>query len=237
MIIDAHNHLGHRHDIGISTEDFLKRMDRAAVDMAVCFPPPVIWDNEYVYQATKQHPDRIIQFVGINPWKETAKDELRKYLDLGAKGLKLHPVRDSYSLADKVMVNPLFEICQEYKVPILAHGKDEWSNTPWHFHAMAQRFPEVTLILAHCGHNWLRDDAIEVAKQNENIWIESSIMYTDYVRKVIEEVSPLRMIMGTDAPAEVFETELVKIDMATSDPEIRALVKGHNIARLLGIAH
>ncbi len=42
-------------------------MDRAGVDMAVCFPQPVVWDNEYVFQKAREHPDRIIQFVGVNP--------------------------------------------------------------------------------------------------------------------------------------------------------------------------
>lgn len=235
MIIDAHSHLGFRYDLGMDDVELLRRMDRAGVDMAVCFSQPVVWNNDYVLEKAKEHPDRIIPFAGINPWRGTARDDLRRCLDRGARGLKLHPVRDSYSLAEKRLVDPLFEICAERKVPILCHGLDEWSNTPWQFNEMAQRFPEVTLIMAHGGHNWLREDAIEVVKRNPNLYVESSIMYSGYVRRYVEEVSPERVLMGTDSPVEVFEVEMKKIEMAVEDKGHRALVMGGNIARILGL--
>lgn len=235
MIIDAHSHLGFRYDLGMDDVELLRRMDRAGVDMAVCFSQPVVWNNDYVLEKAKEHPDRIIPFAGINPWRGTARDDLRRCLDRGARGLKLHPVRDSYSLAEKRLVDPLFEVCAERKVPILCHGLDEWSNTPWQFNEMAQRFPEVTLIMAHGGHNWLREDAIEVVKRNPNLYVESSIMYSGYVRRYVEEVSPERVLMGTDSPVEVFEVEMKKIEMAVEDKGHRALVMGGNIARILGL--
>ena len=70
MIIDAHNHLGFRYDLGMSTDDLLRRLDRAGVDKAVCFAQPVVWDNDYVLRAAKEHPDRIIPFAGIDPGQD-----------------------------------------------------------------------------------------------------------------------------------------------------------------------
>ncbi len=98
---------------------------------------------------------------------------------------------------------------------------------------MARRFPDVTLIMAHGGHNWLREDAIEVVKRNTNLYVESSIMYSGYVRRYVEEISPERVLMGTDSPVEVFEVEMKKIEMAVDDKTHRALVMGGNIARIL----
>ncbi len=235
MIIDAHSHLGFRYDLGMDDVELLRRMDRAGVDMAVCFSQPVVWNNDYVLEKAKEHPDRIIPFAGVNPWRATARDDLRGWIERGARGVKLHPVRDSYSLAEKRLVDPIFQVCAERKVPILCHGLDEWSNTPWQFHEMARRFPEVTLIMAHGGHNWLREDAIEVVKRNPNLYVESSIMYSGYVRRYVEEVSPERVLMGTDSPVEVFEVEMKKIEMAVDDKRHRALVMGGNLARILGL--
>lgn len=235
MIIDAHNHLGFRYDLGMSDTELLRRMDQARVDMAVCFSQPVVWNNDYVLEKAKEHPDRIIPFAGVNPWRATAREELLRCLDRGARGVKLHPVRDSYSLAEKRLVDPIFEVCAGRKVPILCHGLNEWSNTPWQFHEMAQRFREVTLIMAHGGHIWLREDAIEVVKRNPNLYVESSIMYSGYVRRYVEEVSPERIIMGTDSPVEVFEVEMKKIELAVDEKSHRELVMGGNIARILGL--
>ncbi len=91
---------------------------------------------------------------------------------------------------------------------------------------MVGRFPDVSLIMVHGGRNWLREDAIEVTKRNSNIYAESSVMYSQYVTRVVEEFSPERVLMSTDSPTEVFETEAKKITMAVQDPEVRVLVMG-----------
>ncbi len=70
---------------------------------------------------------------------------------------------------------------------------------------MVGRFPDVSLIMVHGGRNWLREDAIEVTKRNSNIYAESSVMYSQYVTRVVEEFSPERVLMSTDSPTEVFE--------------------------------
>ncbi len=91
---------------------------------------------------------------------------------------------------------------------------------------MVGRFPDVSLIMVHGGRNWLREDAIEVTKRNSNIYAESSVMYSQYVTRVVEEFSPDRVLMSTDSPTEVFETEAKKITMTVQDPEVRVLVMG-----------
>lgn len=73
-------------------------------------------------------------------------------------------------------------------------------------------------------------------KRTPNLFVESSIMYSGYVRRAVREISPERVIMGTDTPTEVFEVQLKKIEMALEDPTERALVMGGNIARLLQLA-
>ena len=160
---------------------------------------------------------------------------LRKLLDSDARGLKLHPVRDSYSLAEGRLVDPLFQLCADFKVPIISHGMNEWSNTPWQFHEMCRRFPNVNLIMAHAGHNWLRDDALEVARRNQNLYIETSVVYSDYVRQYVELIGPERVIMGTDSPTGHHEVEIEKIRIAVPDAAKRALVMGGSIAGLIGL--
>jgi len=238
MIIDVHNHLGFRYDLGIDDVGMLRMMDRAGVDMAVCFSQPVTWDNDYVLQKAKEHPDRFIPFAGINPWRGTAaRDELRHCFERGARGLKLHPVRDAFSLAEKALVNPIFELCDEWRVPIICHGMDDWTNTPWQFSEMAGRFPGVTLIMAHGGHNFLREDAITILKDKRqpNLYVDTSVMYGSFVRRYVDEVSPDRVIMGTDTPAEAFEVEMKKIETWIENKSHRALIMGGNIARILGL--
>lgn len=89
MIIDAHNHIGERHDLRLTAENLVRLMDRAGVDMAVAFSFPKLWDNDYVARAVKAFPDRLIGFVGVNPWEPGAADEVRRGIEtLALRGLK-----------------------------------------------------------------------------------------------------------------------------------------------------
>ncbi len=238
MIIDAHNHIGERHDLKLTAENLVRLMDRAGVDMAVAFSFPKLWDNNYVAKAVRAYPDRLIGFVGVNPWDVTAAEEVRRGIEtLGLRGLKLHPVRDSYSLAEARLVDPLFKLCHEYGIPVICHGADEWSNTPWAFREVALRFPGVPFIIAHGGQNWLREDALEAVRKTPNLFLESSLMYSGYVKRAVREISAKRVLMGTDTPTEVFEYEMKKVEVAVEEPTERALVTGGNVARLLRLPH
>jgi predicted TIM-barrel fold metal-dependent hydrolase len=236
VIIDAHNHIGERRDLQMSAERLIRLMDRAGVDKAVVFSFPKLWDNDYVARAVRQFPDRLIGFVGVNPWEASAADQVRRGFEhLGMRGLKLHPVRDSYSLAEGRLVDPLFRVCEEFGRPVLCHGADEWSNTPWAFREVAGRFPQIPFIMAHGGQNWLREDALDALRKTPNLYVDTSVMYTGYVRRVAQEISPTRLLMGTDTPTEVFEYEMKKIETAIADRATRQLVMGENIAKLIGV--
>jgi predicted TIM-barrel fold metal-dependent hydrolase len=58
-------------------------------------------------------------------------------------------------------------------------------------------------------------------------------MYSDYVSRYVEQISPERVLMGTDTPTEAHEVEMRKIEVAIPDLAKRALVMGGNIARIL----
>ena len=77
--------------------------------------------------------------------------------------------------------------------------------------------------------------AIDVAQQYSNIFIESSAMYPEYVHRVVHDVSPNRMLMGTDSPAGKFESEVAKMKSAIEDPDHLRRVMGGNIASILRI--
>lgn len=72
-------------------------------------------------------------------------------------------------------------------------------------------------------------------RRNPNLYVETSVMYSDYVHRYVEQIAAERVLMGTDTPTEVHEVEMRKIEAAVPDPKKRALVMGGNLARILGI--
>ena len=89
MIIDADTHISPTGEDSraITVDDLLRRMDRAGVDKALTWlRPPYMREidesNAYVYQATQQHPDRILGFGWADPrlGLDKARDAVKRWV-------------------------------------------------------------------------------------------------------------------------------------------------------------
>ena len=236
MIVDAHNHIGEIVGVRHTADELVEHMDQAGVDKSVVFTWPQWPDNNYVAQATRDHPDRLIPFACVNPWSPNALDELRGLLEgAGFRGLKLHPFLHGYALDHHVLVDPIFAECEKHGVPILAHGlADNPFTMPLQFEQMARAFPHVPLIMAHSGFMWRTVQAMEVARRCPNIFLETSGTDVTDVRDFVVSLGPERVVMGTDTPYAFQDLELTKIHRAVEDPQARRLVTGGNLLQLLG---
>jgi predicted TIM-barrel fold metal-dependent hydrolase len=234
MIIDSHNHLGTRKGEHFPTEALLRWIDKAKLDACVVTTHPEAIDNDYVSDAQKKHPDRIIGYAVVNPWDYSAEDELKRCLGpLALKGLKLNPVRHGYALDRHEIVDPLFQICEEYRVPVLCHGASDMFNMPGKFDEMARSFPHVTLILAHIGEPDAVDSAIRVAQHRENVYVDTAGIILSTLEDAVRRLDPEKILMGTDAPWGKFELSMELVRRAVPDERKRRLIMGENIAGIL----
>jgi len=236
MFVDAHNHLGKRVDLAQTHDQLIRRMEAEGMDKCVVFAFPKAWDNDYVYEAVKKYPDRLIGFCGVNAWDDRSTDIIKKCVEkYGFKGIKLHPLRDGYALDKHKITDPIFSLAEHYGIPIISHGCDEVFNSPYLFEEMARTFTKVKLIMAHGGFLWAREQGVRVASRNDNIYVETSIMYADDVHKFVSAIGDERVIWGTDSPVSYFDIERRKIEMAVKDNESRRKIMGENILRLLNL--
>lgn len=236
MIIDSHNHLGFRKGESFPTETLISWMDKAGVDGCVATTHPEQIDNDYVAAAQKAHPNRIFGYAVVNPWLYSAEDELvRCFRDLNLYGLKLNTLRHGYALDRHQIVDPIFEICDHYKKPVLCHGESDIFNLPGKFEEMARTFPRVNLILAHIGQPDAVDGAIRAANRYENIYVDTAGVSINVLKRAVNEMDPAKILMGTDASWGKFELSIELVRKATDDEKIREMIMGGNIIRLLGL--
>ena len=75
--------------------------------------------NDYVAEIAASHPEQFIGFASVDPHKgEWAVKELeRAVMELGLKGLKLHPIHQAFFPSDDAF-RPLFNKCEELRVPV-----------------------------------------------------------------------------------------------------------------------
>lgn len=140
--IDIHTHLGTFYWGKELTADGLVRlMDKHSIEKAVVLPlvspesSPYPQTTETALAAHKTHPDRLIPFCCVDPRSTTGRPErfghveglrgikeiLKRYKDLGCRGLGEHKVGLPF---DHSLMMMLYEACADLSLPILFHLDD-----------------------------------------------------------------------------------------------------------------
>ncbi len=156
-IFDAHTHLGRDIDGMVGVYDDLDRgMDKYGISRCFVFcldepdrHPGFRAGNDRTLAFAKRSGGKLIAFVRLD-LAEDPIGEARRCLDLGARGIKLHPRAQKFLLNDERLA-PIFELAGERKVPILIHGGRGLPPIADDLARNVERFPDAQLIVAHAG--------------------------------------------------------------------------------------
>jgi hypothetical protein len=206
-----------------TTDQLLDEMDEAGVERAIilgqdthatknpAFKNYTLRNDDIAAIANKSG-DRLVPFAGVDPnaGKDAVKELKRAVTKLGARGLKVHSSANSVYLNDERLMFPIYDYCQEAKVPILFHtgttglGDTEikYSKTEL-IDEVSQRFPDLRVVMAHFGWPW-PEVAIAIALRNPNVFIDVSGWKPRYIPSVLlpylNGILQDRFLFGTDYP-------------------------------------
>jgi predicted TIM-barrel fold metal-dependent hydrolase len=249
LIIDSHNHIGMDiHGVIQEPRSLLKKMVNSGVNKCVIFPFNEIRPgrafaaaNDYIAKVVKSHPERFIGFARTDPTHPSAADEVyRAIKKLGLKGLKLHPRSQEFHPSDDEII-PVLEMCVNLKVPILFHSGYAYRTLPPAIGEMADRFPELPVIMGHMGCSDVGtpvgiDDAIRIAGKAENLYLETSrMMISSYIAKAVRLVGEDKVIFGSDTPYGRQEDEIEVILKSELDSFSLTRIFSENIRGLLNL--
>lgn len=172
MLIDAHIHCSGNE----RTDDVLRTLDGAGVDMAVLLAPflsrgfsiddpsSLVRANEGLADLVRHRSDRLIGFAVVDPRDPQAPMQLRRAVETGGlRGVKMVPTGWYPYDAN---VQPVFEEAHALGIPILFHsgifidGRSGRFCRPAFFEALRD-YPGLKITLAHLGWPWV-DEAIAV---------------------------------------------------------------------------
>jgi hypothetical protein len=143
--------------------------------------------NELVAAACRDHPDAFVGFGSVDPLKgRRAVDELEGIVQLGLKGVKLHPSLQAFAPDDERHW-PLYERCEELGLIVLFHTGTSGIGAgqpggqgirldyarPIRLDAVAASFPDLKVIAAHFGYPW-HLELLAMALHKTNIFIDIS---------------------------------------------------------------
>jgi len=242
-VFDAHMHIDSVPALGweLSMSDCIAAMDESGISKAVVMgitDAPAVNPHalEQLAAACSEHPERLYPLARVHPWyAENAEELLRNALDeQGFRGLKLHPVTTLAHPAGEQTLR-LVRIAAERGMPTLFHSGDEPLATPLAIAETARCCPDAVLLLGHMGGYLHVEEAIRVAEEHENVYLETSAMpYPEKVAEAVTRIGAGRVLYGSDGPACLPRLELEKVRLAGLDPEAFQRVTNDNAVELFG---
>ena len=204
-IFDAHVHLGTDID-GFRGEydDLVRLMDRYGISRCNMFcldepdrHPAFRAANDRTLAYAERSQGRMIPFVRLDLGEQPI-EEATRCLDLGARGIKLHPRAQRFLLNDERLA-PVFSLAAERRVPILIHGGRGLPPIAAELAALVERYPEAQLIIAHGGIADLPALAERFAGK-AGVFFDTSVWSPIDLLGCYRVFSPEQMLYASDFP-------------------------------------
>ncbi len=222
--------------------------------------------NDYIAAVVRSDPDVFIGFASVNPNyrgpKKAVQELERAVNDLGLAGLKLYPMYQDWSMADPILAFPILAKAEELGIPVLVHqagstrvdARMEHAN-PVLLDPAGRHFPDLKLIIAHCGIPWI-NEALFMLTKHPNFYTEISYHISTVTREGLyrflwdakQFFVPLEKIFfGTDYPGFLYDPVQLSEKLMSVNEEAQRMgtpeipqheldgIMGDNFARLLGL--
>jgi uncharacterized protein len=203
-LFDAHTHLGQNDPDGMSQtpEELLEVLSAAGARGAFVFPmhepdgyPPA---NDMVLEAAAATDGLLTPFCRVSPHNGDAPAEAERALDAGAKGIKLHPRAEQFTM-DHPAVGELAAIAHERGLPMLIHAGRGIPALGEHAVQLAGAYPNARFILAHAGVSdlsWIW----RVAADHPNLLFDTAWWMPADLQALFALVPPGQILFASDAP-------------------------------------
>jgi len=204
-IFDAHTHLGTDIDgmVGIY-EELVRGMDRYGVSRVFMFcldepdrHPGFRAGNDRTLEFAARSEGRLIPFVRLD-LGESPIEEAERCLDLGARGIKLHPRAQKFLLTDD-RLEPVFALAAERRVPILIHAGRGLPPIAEGLERLVDAHPGSQLILAHAGIADLANLAHRFAGKR-GVFFDTSVWSAVDLLCLLRLVPPEQIVYASDYP-------------------------------------
>ncbi|WP_159499038.1 amidohydrolase family protein [Microbacterium sp. 18062] len=222
--------------------------------------------NEYIAGCVRRRPDRIIGFGSVNPryrGVKAAVAELGRMVEEDAlTGVKLYPMYQHWSPADRELAFPIYAAAQDLGIPVMIHqagstridAKMEYAR-PALLDDIGREFRDLRVIIAHCGTPWV-DEAMFMLTKHPHFYTEISYHIATvsrrdlflYLSRAEQMFVPLEKIMfGTDFPGFLYDPVALREKLLTVNEEAERLgmppipqakldgIMGDNFAAVVGV--
>jgi uncharacterized protein len=204
-LFDAHTHLGDDIDGMVGSYDELtSTLDRYGFEAAFVFcmdehdrEPAFTVPNDRTLAHAQRSQGRLVPFVRLDLTTRPL-EEAKRCLDLGARGIKLHPRAQAFALDDE-RLQPIFALAVERAVPILIHGGRGLPPIGEDLEALVERNEGVQLIIAHAGIADMAGLAGRLGGR-PGVFFDTSVWSSLDLLDLHRQVAPEQVLYASDYP-------------------------------------
>jgi len=221
----------------VALRELFENEDLAGIEYAVVMPSPTASpDNAALYE-TAHDERRAVLCCQVNPnHGEAAFETIRKSArEWGMRVLKIMPAIYHLQMLGK-LADRLMRTARDEGMVVNIHSGSEISH-PLAIGALCRRFPDVTVLMDHMGYREWTSDAIEMARDNSNLFLGTTIAAVEpsAVARAVRELGPQRVVYGSNWPNVYSDLAVEAIRRQKLGKEVEELVLGGNLARILGM--
>ncbi len=253
---------------GGTIDRLLQLLDDCSIDQAVCFAPfhyqceelgvdPIAW----LAGELKKHRNRLFGFGTIDTRRADVKDQVKRVVDHGLLGLKLHPNAQNFDLLSPRMFE-VYAAAQDAHLFLTFHSGVHRSRLadiqPIRFDEIGWNFPKLRFSMEHVGGYHFFDQALAVIFNHApppwetgvcNVFAGLTSIFTndhnrfwyltdERIKEIASQVGVRQMIFGLDFPYNLEPQTKIAFqrlrELFTESEQEQIL--GGNLRRELGLA-
>jgi uncharacterized protein len=239
-LFDAHTHIGQNDPDGFKQrpDELMGVLERAGARACV-FPmhePGGYPDaNDAAIEAAAASDGRLVAFCRIDPHASDPGGEAERCLDAGARGIKLHPRAEQFTLGEPG-VRAAVAVAHERRMPVLIHAGRGIPALGEDTVRLATELVGARLILAHAAISdlaWLW----KVLPEHPNLFIDTAWWNPADLVALFALAPPGHVLFASDSPyGSPLNSAVIALRCAVQaglTPEQLRLVAGGQLRRLL----
>ena len=228
-----------------TVSDLIENGCGAGVDMFIVqsvatTPKQVNSINEFIAYEVSQNKEKLIGLGTLHPDSENLTEDVKHLMELGLKGVKLHPDIQAFKIDDYRCLK-IYELCEANGLPILMHTGDnryDYSN-PNRLIPVLDIYKDLTVIGAHMGGWSIWEEASKQLADKPNLYVDcsSSFYYLslDTAKEIIKRYGTDKVLFGTDYPMWSPKAELDTFFSLELSDEDNRRVLSENAIRVFNI--